>query len=214
MTERAVVAPAKIHERQQKLWKLSKVLGAGFFISCVLPLSYYGEKYREITAKAPNFNADAIVVLTGARGRIKFALDHLKPKQRLLISGVADGWNDQKICEYDGIDARVMAAKRAQIDIRYEAQDTYGNAIETKQYLQDHKNIRSILVISDAPYLPRAAKEMEQCLGDAWNVTYTSPGTLSVSCKMFEEAYKVLWRVAGLPTMKRDLLAANHPRLP
>ncbi|WP_375394331.1 YdcF family protein [uncultured Sphingomonas sp.] len=106
---------------------------------------------------------DAIVVPTGAAGRIDRGIDMLRHRQakRMLVTGVAPG-----------VDAAVLAKEyhappslfRCCIDLGGEAVDTRSNAEETVGWVRRHRYASVRLVTSDW-HLPRARMELAAALG-------------------------------------------------
>jgi uncharacterized SAM-binding protein YcdF (DUF218 family) len=96
---------------------------------------------------------DAIVVLTGAEGRVDAGLKLLKDgaADKLFISGV-----NKKV--------NVAALTRGKkvpccITLGYEATDTKGNADETAHWVKDH-DIKSIRLVTSSYHIPRALLEL------------------------------------------------------
>ena len=106
---------------------------------------------------------DAIVVPTGAAGRIDRGIDLLRRHQakRMLVTGVAPG-----------VDAAVLAKEyhakpslfACCIDLGGEAVDTRSNAEETVGWVRAHRYASVRLVTSDW-HLPRARMELAAALG-------------------------------------------------
>ncbi|HPF78652.1 MAG TPA: YdcF family protein [Alphaproteobacteria bacterium] len=114
--------------------------------------------------KEGNIKTDAIVVLTGGNGRINEGLDLLAKgsSDKLFISGVNKevtqddiyaGWKkptkDRPCCIYLG----------------YDAEDTTGNAVETKNWILKNK-ISSFRLVTSSYHMPRAYLEMSKILPD------------------------------------------------
>lgn len=107
---------------------------------------------------------DAIVVLTGAAGRIDRGLVLLKAHaaRRMLISGVAPQVTPGELAhEY-----RVSPALfRCCIDLGHEAVDTRSNADETADWLRVH-GYRSVRLVTSDWHLARARLELVNAADD------------------------------------------------
>src|SRR5262245_58679963 len=98
------------------------MFGAGFVVFAI-------EAMREF--RSPIQRADGIVVLTGAQARIAEAGELLKQKKasRLLISGVNRATTPDEVRRQAGLGHEFFDCC---VDIGYEAQDTTGNAEESR----------------------------------------------------------------------------------
>ncbi|MBL8551484.1 MAG: YdcF family protein [Hyphomonadaceae bacterium] len=116
--------------------------------------------------------ADAIVALTGARGRLETAVRLLREDrgQRLFISGVNPEVRDAELYEVLHVDADLAA----RIDIGRAAADTLGNASETADWARSHDYDRIILVTDDF-HMPRSAAELKLALPGVKIVPYPVP---------------------------------------
>lgn len=99
-----------------------------------------------------NFNAPSknIVVLTGNAGRLKAATDlmALNEGSSLLISGVAKGVKYAEIIKNNLID-------KEKVELGYNAQSTFGNAIETKIWTNKN-NFKDFILITDDWHMKRS----------------------------------------------------------
>jgi uncharacterized SAM-binding protein YcdF (DUF218 family) len=95
-------------------------------------------------------NYDVIIVLTGGKDRIPYALQLLQEGkgQDLFISGVADGFN---VGEFE---RGLSPALKAHIFYGNKAQSTIGNADETAKWLKK-RNYHSLLIVTANYHLPR-----------------------------------------------------------
>lgn len=105
-------------------------------------------------------SADGIVVLTGAAQRMTDAIELLAEKRgkRLLVSGV------NPITTTDELKKQVPDFSRLSeccIDLGHEAQNTFGNAVETAAWAKKH-GFRSLLIVTSAWHMPRALVELER----------------------------------------------------
>lgn len=106
--------------------------------------------------------ADAIVVLTGAGNRILVGGQLLARRhaERLLISGVNRKVSVADVRRLSGLDD---ATFRCCVDIGYEAQDTIGNAEETRKWVQ-RLGVRRLIVVTSSYHMPRSLTELRAAL--------------------------------------------------
>ena len=106
---------------------------------------------------------DAIVVPTGAAGRIDRGIDLLRRHQakRMLVTGVAPGVDAAVLAREYHAPASLFACC---IDLGGEAVDTRSNAEETVGWVNEHGYTSVRLVTSDW-HLPRARMELAAALG-------------------------------------------------
>lgn len=110
--------------------------------------------------EAPDRTTDAIVVLTGAAGRIDRALDLLRAHkaQRLLVSGVGRGTGPKALAHTYKADPRLFACC---IDLGRQAVDTRSNAEETAEWLARH-HYRSVRLVTSDWHMARARLELQK----------------------------------------------------
>lgn len=106
-------------------------------------------------------SADAIVVLTGGADRLPTALSLLDKQKapRLFISGVNSRVSMGAL--FQNIDENLI--KR--IELGYKAENTFENAVETKEWVQKN-NIHSILLITSFYHMPRSLFELRSLMPD------------------------------------------------
>jgi uncharacterized SAM-binding protein YcdF (DUF218 family) len=104
---------------------------------------------------------DAVVVLTGGKGRLKRGLAVLEAgsARRMLISGVGSGTTRKQLAAAAGISRKRLA----KADLGYEAVDTRSNAEETARWVTAN-NIKSIRLVTSAGHMRRARLELAQAL--------------------------------------------------
>jgi uncharacterized SAM-binding protein YcdF (DUF218 family) len=105
-------------------------------------------------------SADGIVVLTGAAQRMTDAIELLANKrgQRLLVSGVNPAITNDELKKQIPDFARLSECC---IDLGHEAQNTFGNAVETAAWAKKH-GFKTLLVVTSAWHMPRALVELER----------------------------------------------------
>lgn len=98
-------------------------------------------------------HTDAIVVLTGGKGRIAYGLKLLSEGRasRLFISGVEDGLTLSDLAIHNYGSAVVM--------LGYDARNTIGNAMETAQFMRK-EHLKSLRLVTASYHMPRALYEM------------------------------------------------------
>lgn len=129
-------------------------------------------------AQQPGIN-DAIVVLTGGRGRLQVGLRMLVAGRgsRLLISGVKSGIS---AAELRDIQAEAADMFSCCIDLGYQAHDTRGNAIETSLWARLH-GYRSLHLVTASYHMPRSLLLFRQAMSD---VDFQPIPVMSVSVKL------------------------------
>jgi len=107
---------------------------------------------------------DAIVVPTGAAGRIDRGLELIRRRQahRLLISGVALGVDADDLAEQYHVPTKLFGCC---VDLGTQAADTRGNAEETARWVRAHHYHTIRLVTSDW-HMARARMELDAALAD------------------------------------------------
>lgn len=93
-------------------------------------------------------HTDAVIVLTGSKGRIEHALGVLKAGSapRLLVSGVDREVKPKEFAAEFGVSPRLMACC---ITLGYQAYDTHSNAMEAAQWVSEHSAHSVRLVTAD-----------------------------------------------------------------
>jgi uncharacterized SAM-binding protein YcdF (DUF218 family) len=104
---------------------------------------------------------DAVVVLTGGKGRLARGLDVLEAGSapRMLISGVAQTTTRAQLAEA----AQVPLRRLATTDLGYGAVDTRSNAEETMRWVQRRK-VSSLRLVTSAGHMRRARLELDRVL--------------------------------------------------
>ena len=124
--------------------------------------------------------ADAIVVLTGGPRRIFEAGQLLRQgrAKHLLISGVNHKTSRAALRRIAGLDARLFACC---VTVGYRAMNTYGNALETRNWQRNH-DFASLIVVTANYHMPRSLAELSLRMPDVTLIPY------SVTPKSFEGA--------------------------
>lgn len=116
-----------------------------------------------LPAPADAEKTDAIVVLTGAPGRIPRGLAMLQAgrAERMLISGVDRSVRPAELALAQNAPVALFACC---IDLGREAVDTRSNGAETAHWLAAHK-YRSVRLVTSDWHMRRARFELERSLG-------------------------------------------------
>lgn len=98
--------------------------------------------------------ADAIIVLTGGKGRIAAGTEMLKQQlsYRMLISGVHEDTRMNEI---------VKNIDFGSITLGNKARTTKGNALESKQWIEKN-NFKSIILVTSNYHMPRSLSIFER----------------------------------------------------
>lgn len=104
---------------------------------------------------------DAIVVPTGAAGRIDRGLDLIDERRakRMLISGVAPGLRKIDLVEAYGHPREIACC----VDLGRQAVDTRSNAEETSRWVREHR-YRSVRLVTSDWHMARARMELGAAL--------------------------------------------------
>jgi len=121
-------------------------------------------------------NADGIVVLTGGSDRIKAGVMLLGDGrgQRLLITGVNPAVDNDEIFRLIGTE--VDGPAPCCIDIDREAEDTIGNATETRDWVAEH-GYGSLIVVTSDYHMARALTEFAMVMPDVDMIAFPVPNT-------------------------------------
>ena len=106
---------------------------------------------------------DAIVVLTGGKGRIERGIDMLAKHhaKRMLVSGV---YPPVRKAELALVQRAPLALFSCCIDLGKDAVDTRTNADETERWLKQNR-FTSVRLVTNDWHMPRARFELEQRIG-------------------------------------------------
>jgi len=143
-------------------WKHIIVRVAALLVAAVMLgfLVFANATTRPVNDASPR--AAAIVALTGGAQRIRAAGQLLQSKQagRLLISGVNRVVSRAKLRRMLAIDSELFACC---VDIDYAAQNTRGNAVETRKWAMKHE-FDSLIVVTSSYHMPRSLTELSHLL--------------------------------------------------
>ena len=107
---------------------------------------------------------DAIIVLTGGRGRVHQGLELLSQKRakKLFISGVYRGIDVKELLRVSRQSPEELACC---VSLGYQADDTRGNAVETAAWMRD-QNLGSLRLVTSAYHMPRSLLEFRRAMPD------------------------------------------------
>lgn len=112
---------------------------------------------------------DAIVVLTGGRGRIDYGLSLLAEgkAKRLFISGVGEEATPEDVIRaaVKGAQGRFPNISDSVIILGYDATSTIGNAQETAQWM-GREGFRSLRLVTANYHMPRSLREFHEAMPD------------------------------------------------
>lgn len=146
---------------------------------------------------ADDRRTDAIVVLTGANGRIArgAALLEAGRAARMLISGVDRGVPPGELAAAQGIPRHLVACC---VDIGRAAVDTRSNGAETARWIAT-RNYRSIRLVTSGWHMPRAQFELGRSLGPGVSILPDAVSGDASFALLFREYHKfIARRLAGL----------------
>ncbi len=105
---------------------------------------------------------DAIVVLTGGRGRLSTGLDLLARQRakRLFVSGVYQTVDVGKLLK---LSANASEELRCCVEIGYSADNTAGNAAETAAWVRKN-GARSLRIVTSGYHMPRSLLEFRRAM--------------------------------------------------
>lgn len=137
------------------MWKKVFFTGGSFFILWLLGLCLF--VFYAFSIRPWSVEREAIVVLTGGASRIPVALRLLEEgkSQKLFISGVHDKVNISTLLSEE------QAGLKDKITLGYQAVNTFGNALETMEWLRKNE-LRSILLVTSFYHMPRSLLELKE----------------------------------------------------
>jgi uncharacterized SAM-binding protein YcdF (DUF218 family) len=105
---------------------------------------------------------DAIVVLTGGRGRIEAGLDLLQQGYagKLFVSGAG---GQTRLADLVAETTTLSPETAAAVSLGREAEDTPGNAVETSAWVA-REGVTSIRLVTAAYHMPRSLLEMHAAM--------------------------------------------------
>ncbi|MDH3738470.1 MAG: YdcF family protein [Alphaproteobacteria bacterium] len=137
------------------------LLGAGF-------IGFVDKIPRTEETIGTRIQADAIVVLTGGGGRLELGLRLLSQgtAAQLFISGVDPGVDKVALLQSRQISGATLDCC---ITLGHNANDTFGNAIETRRWMES-RGYKSLYIVTANYHMPRSLVEFRSVLPE-WELT-------------------------------------------
>ena len=143
--------------RTRRRWRLW--VGSGLVAIALLGADFlvFANAATRPPAELPP-KADGIVALTGTQERISVAAQLLARERarRLLVTGINRQATSAEIRRLTGLDASLFDCC---VDLGYEAQNTIGNAEETRAWAEQHEFSR-LIVVTSSYHMPRSLVEL------------------------------------------------------
>lgn len=141
------------------------LLGATGLTSAALVFGFFAfASAATDTAWQPQIDeeADAIVILTGGARRMRAAGRLLKEgrARHLLVSGVNRAVTRQAVARLVRVGPQLF---RCCVTVDYAAQNTRGNANETRKWVRKHR-FKRLIVVTASYHMPRSLVELERVL--------------------------------------------------
>jgi len=149
-----------------------------------------------LPAPAPiGLRTDAVVVLTGGKGRLKRGLAVIEAgsARRMLVSGVDRNTTRKQLAAAAG----VKKSRLGTSDLGYEAVDTQSNAKETMRWVAKN-GFTSIRLVTSAGHMRRARLELSRVLPSSVTVVSDAVAVEAKAPSIATEYSKYLLRRAAL----------------
>ncbi len=130
--------------------------GLAWFKSYINKLQDYSEN-----------KTDAIIVLTGGKGRVPEALDILRKgyADRLFISGAGGGATVSEMLLEHGVERGEIDEWQDKVELGHKAENTQQNAAEAAEWIRK-SNYKTIRLITSNYHMPRSMLEFENIMPD------------------------------------------------
>jgi uncharacterized SAM-binding protein YcdF (DUF218 family) len=147
-------------------------------------------------ASAPG-KTDAIVVLTGGKGRIERGIKQLEAGRaaKMLVSGVNPAVREVELVKIQKAPPKLFACC---IDLGRQAVDTETNATESAMWLRVH-HYRSVRLVTNDWHMPRALFELRRVVEPGTVIVTDSVETAPGLPILFVEYNKLLARRVAAP---------------
>lgn len=141
---------------------------------------------------AKGASTDAIVVLTGGKGRIEEGIRRLGQRSapRMLIAGADPAVTKEDLAKRLGGNKKLLDCC---VDLGSESVDTRSNAEEAKRWLDAH-GYRSFLLVTSDWHMTRASYEFRSTLGRRYEIVTDGVRTEPDLMTLFGEYNKYLLR--------------------
>lgn len=137
---------------------------------------------------------DAIIVLTGSRGRIEHAIEVLEKRgaSRLLVSGVDREVRPREFAAQFGVPEQLLECC---ITLGYRAYDTRSNAIEAAEWVAEHE-AKSVRLVTADWHMRRAVLELSREMPAGVELELDAVSSRPSLGTLFLEYHKLLARFA------------------
>ncbi|GGC05906.1 hypothetical protein GCM10011494_25640 [Novosphingobium endophyticum] len=137
---------------------------------------------------------DAVIVLTGSKGRIEHALEVLEQgkAERLLVSGVDPEVKPGEFAAQFGVSQRMLECC---VTLGYQAYDTRSNAIEAAAWVTE-KKAKSVRLVTADWHMRRAVLELSHALPNDVKLERDAVPSRPSFGALFLEYHKLLARFA------------------
>ena len=157
--------------------RLLRWVGVGLGFALLLAMiDFLAFTHRVSSLEPPDTlpKADAVVVLTGAPGRIPVALELVEKGAgaRVLVSGVHPTTTLSEIAENQG---GPEAVYRCCTDLGSAATSTIGNGVETAAWARA-RGYRTLIVVTSDYHMPRSLIELGRAMPEAVLIPYPVKG--------------------------------------
>ncbi len=143
---------------------LKRLAWTGFFalIIWLTGLGVFAGAMPSQPLPSPNMPADAIVVLTGDKGRLEAGMDLLNRKQggRLLVSGVHRSVAADDLANLTGMPHELF---NCCVDLDHLSNNTIENAAMTAEWV-DKNNFQALYLVTSAYHMQRSMLLMEAAM--------------------------------------------------
>lgn len=147
-------------QRARRLW-----VGSALAVTTLLAIGFVVfATAATLEPASPIQKADGVVALTGTQQRISAAASLLAEghAKRLLVTGVNRQTTSDEIRRLTGLEERLFECC---VDLGYEAQDTMGNAEETRAWAK-RRGFSSLIVVTSSYHMPRSLVELGRVMPD------------------------------------------------
>ncbi len=139
-------------------------------VALLIGFASFAGRVSSMERPDPGLRADAIIVLTGDRGRLAAGGEALRVGQasRMLISGVHSAVSEADILAQTGLPQSQLDCC---ITLGRQARDTVGNAAESAQWAAA-SGYQSLIIVTSDYHMPRSLLEMKRAMPDAEFIAY------------------------------------------
>jgi uncharacterized SAM-binding protein YcdF (DUF218 family) len=173
------------------------IVRAGAFVLILYALGFILFTVTLARPVAASERTEAIVVITGGKGRIERGVEVLKAGQarRLLVAGADPAVTKRDLIRRLGGNARLV---NCCLDLGSESVDTRSNAEEASRWLAKHR-YRSFRLITSDYHMRRARYDFDEVLGGKYKIVPDAIRSQPHFTTLFSEYNKyVLRRLAVL----------------